>query len=264
MDVRSGYAPVPGGRLYLERAGEGFPVVLAHPGPWDLRIWDLQFETFAAHHDVIRYDLRGHGRSDAPSGPYSDVRDLREVLAYLGVARCAIVGCSAGSRVAVELALEAPELVDAVVLASPILSGYPWNSVGAATLEAEVRRAVGAGDRLGAMEMLLAVWAPLSSGPSVDAFVRRVATDNLRVLPSPDGSGERPEPAATRLREVQAATLVIVGDDDVAEIHEVADLIVERVPGAHKREVHGADHLVMVRQPEVFNRLVLDFLAFRT
>jgi pimeloyl-ACP methyl ester carboxylesterase len=66
-----------------------------------------------------------------------------------------------------------------------------------------------------------------------------------------------------RLAEVRAATLVIVGDKDVREIHAIADRLVAEVPGALKREIHDADHLVMVRQPEVFNRVVLDFLSFR-
>ena len=71
-----GYVPVEGGRLWYERAGEGFPVVLIHPGLWDSRIWDGQFDDFALQHDVIRYDTRGYGRSDLPYGPYSDLRDL--------------------------------------------------------------------------------------------------------------------------------------------------------------------------------------------
>jgi pimeloyl-ACP methyl ester carboxylesterase len=58
-------------------------------------------------------------------------------------------------------------------------------------------------------------------------------------------------------------TLVVVGDRDVGEVHTIADLIAERIPGAHKREIADADQLVMVRRPEVFDRLVLDFLSFR-
>lgn len=263
MDVRTGYAPVEGGRLYHERAGEGFPVVLVHPGMWDLRIWDMQFETFAAHHDVIRYDLRGHGRSDVATRAYSDVQDLRSLLGVLGVPRCAIVGCSTGARVAVDVALADPELVEAVVLASPMLSGRAGRGPGFDVLAAEVRQAVTGGDAPAAMEMLLAVWTPLSSGPDVDGFIRRLAMDNLHLLPTPDGIGEPAQPVEPHLPEMQAAALVVVGEHDVAEIHQVADLLVERVPGAHKREVHDADHLVMVRQPEVFNRVVLDFLSFR-
>ena len=66
MVATQGYVEIEGGRLYYERAGEGFPVVLIHPSLWDSRIWDPQFEEFAQHHDVVRYDVRGYGRSDLP------------------------------------------------------------------------------------------------------------------------------------------------------------------------------------------------------
>ncbi|GIV00265.1 MAG: hydrolase [Actinomycetota bacterium] len=257
------YVTVEAGKLYYERAGEGYPVVLIHPALWDSRIWDLQFEPFAAQHDVVRYDVRGYGRSDVPTQPYSDIRDLRYLLGELGIERCALVGCSVGGQLAIDAALAHPDLVEALVLVAPGLSGYRWRDPGLEVLTEEVRRAVAAGDLEGAMDLELAVWAPLRSGPEVDAWVRRIAMENLHILRVPDTLAEIPPPALPRLAEIQAATLVIVGDRDIGEMHAIADVLVERVPGAHKREVHDADQLVMVRRPEIFNRLVLDFLAFR-
>jgi pimeloyl-ACP methyl ester carboxylesterase len=263
MDVQAGYVQVEHGRLYYERAGEGFPVVLLHPGLWDCRIWDDQFEAFAAHHDVIRYDVRGYGRSDVPTEPYSDVRDLRYLLGELDVSRCALVGCSMGGQIAIDLALEHGDVVDAIVPVAPGLSGYAWQDPGLDLLFAEVQTAVAAGDLERAMDVELAVWAPLDSGPEVNARIRRIAMENTHIFRVPDTFTETPPPAAPRLSELQTATLVIVGERDVAEIHAIADLIVERVPGAHMRPIHDADHLVNVRQPEIFNRVVLDFLSFR-
>ncbi len=257
------YVSVEGGKLYHERAGEGYPVVLIHPTLWDSRIFDGRFEALAARHDVVRYDLRGYGRSDMPTQPYSDLRDLRYLLGELGIERCALLGCSFGGQLAIDAALAYPDVVEALVLVAPGPSGYRWRDPGLEVLVEEVRRAVAAGDLEGAMDLELAVWAPLSSGPEVDAWVRRIAMENLHVLRIPDTLAETPPPALPRLGEVQAATLVLVGDRDIGEIHAIADLIVERVPGAHKREIHDADQLVMVRQPAVFDRLVLDFLAFR-
>ncbi len=263
MDVRSGHASFEDGGLYYERAGEGFPVVLVHPGLWDLRIWDAQFEAFAEHHDVVRYDLRGYGRSDVPTTPYSDVRDLSLLLEELGIGRCAVVGCSVGGQVAIDFALEHPEVADAVVLVSTGLTGYEWQDPDLDEPFAEIERAVAEGDLERAIEAEIALWAPLGSDQDSDPSIRAIAMDNTRVFRIPDSLVEAPPPAVERLPELQAATLVIVGDRDVAEIHRIAELLVERVPGAHKREIHDADHLVMVRQPEVFNRVVLDFLSFR-
>jgi pimeloyl-ACP methyl ester carboxylesterase len=263
MDVRTGHVSIEGGGLYYERAGEGFPVVLIHPGLWDLRIWDEQFEVFAEHHDVVRYDVRGYGRSDVPTLPYSDVRDLRYLLAELGIERCAIVGCSMGAQLAIDFALEHPSVADALVLVAPGLSGHRWTDPGLDVFLAEVQQAVAAGELERAMGIQVAVWAPLDSGHETNARVRSIAMDNVQILRVPDALPDAPPSAVERLPEVRAATLVVVGDRDLAEIHTIADLLVARVPGAHERVVHDADHLVMVRQPEVFNRLVLDFLSFR-
>ncbi|HEX6231303.1 MAG TPA: alpha/beta fold hydrolase, partial [Actinomycetota bacterium] len=90
MTTDQGYVDVSGGRLWYERAGGGFPVVLIHPGLWDARVWDDQFDRFSGHHDVVRYDRRGSGRSDPPTRAYSEIRDLLALLAALDIRRCAL------------------------------------------------------------------------------------------------------------------------------------------------------------------------------
>lgn len=257
-----GYVDVTGGRLWYERAGEGFPVVLIHPGLWDSRIWDPQFEAFAADHDVIRYDLRGHGRSDPAVVPYSDLRDLRSLLASLWVERCALVGCAAGAQLALDFALTHPSLVDAIVLVSPGISGYRWLDTGLPILSNEVDAALDAGEDERAMEVELAVWAPFTTRDR-DGAARRIAMDNVGVLRLDDALVEAPPPAVDRLGEVHAATMIVVGDRDLEEIHRIADLLAAEIPGASKRVVAEADQLVNVAKPERFDRMVLDFLAFR-
>ncbi|HET9724495.1 MAG TPA: alpha/beta fold hydrolase [Actinomycetota bacterium] len=263
MDVRTGHVSIEGGDLYCEQAGEGFPVVLIHPGLWDCRIWDAQFESFAAHHHVVRYDLRGYGRSDPPTGPYSDVGDLRSLLSELSIERCALVGCSSGGQLAIDATLSDPSSVDALVLVSTNVTGYVWEDPDLDDRFDAVELAVAADDLEGAVDAQMALWAPLDPDGETTARIRSIASDNTRVLRIPDAMIRAREPAIGRLPELEAATLVIVGERDVREIHAIADLVAERVPGVLKREIHEADHLVMVRQPAVFNRVVLDFLSFR-
>jgi 3-oxoadipate enol-lactonase len=236
MEVSPGYVAVDGGSLYYERAGEGYPVVLIHGQLWDRRIWEPQFLPFAARQDVIRYDARGHGLSDTPALPYSDLDDLERLLQELAIERCALVGLAAGAALALDFALARPDTVEAVVAASPFLSGYVWEDRGIDALNEEVRAVVRGGDLRAAMTIELGVWAPLarSSTPAVD-----------------------------RLDELEAALMVIVGDEDVEEVPKIADLIGSRVPGTQKRVIAGADQVVNVRKPQKFNQLVLDFLGFR-
>ena len=258
--MAEGWVDVDGGRLWYERGGEGFPVVLVHPGLWDSRIWGGQFEEFSRHQDTIRYDLRGSGRSDPPRGRYSDLRDLRTLLDALGIDRFAVVGCGSGGSLAIDAALAFPGSVDAIVAVAPGLSGYEWQDPGLEALTEEVGVAVRAGELRRAMEIELAVWAPLSAA---DAAVHEIAMDNAAVLVADVPRAEPPPPAVPRLGDIEAATLVVVGDGDLAEVHAIADLIAASVPGAQKRVVADADQLVNVSKPEKFNRLVLDFLSFR-
>ena len=72
-----------GGRLYWEHAGRGPVIVLIHAGLWDRRIWDAQMEPFAESHRVVRYDLRGFGRSSPLEQPFSAREDLAGLLGAL-------------------------------------------------------------------------------------------------------------------------------------------------------------------------------------
>jgi pimeloyl-ACP methyl ester carboxylesterase len=261
--VQTGSLPVGAGELYFERAGEGFPVVLVHGALWDRRIWDPQMEPFAAQHDVIRYDRRGHGRSGPPAGPYSELADLRAVLDALGIARCAVVGCSSGAQIAIDIALAHPEVVDAIVAVAPLVSGRAWSDPGIEVLAGELRAAVDAGDLRRAVETELAVWAPLTTDPGADALIRGVALENASAYAIDTSLVDEPPPAVDRLGEMQAATLIVVGDNDVEEVHTISDLLADRIPGAQKRVIAGADQPVNVRRPAKFNKMVLDFLSFR-
>lgn len=263
MEATTGYLEIEGGRLYYERAGDGFPVVLLHPNLWDSRIWDPQFEEFARHHDVVRYDIRGYGRSDVPVRSYSDMRDLRYLLGELGIGRCALVGCALGAQLAIDLAIAQPDVVDAIVAVSPGLTGHAWGDDGVHALVEEIDRSLRIGNLEGAMDLELAVWAPLRTDPAADEKIRNIAMDNAHVLRLDDGLAETPPSAVPHLGEIRAATLIVIGDRDIGEIHHIADELAGGIPGASKRVIAEADHLVNVRKPDKFNRLVLDFLSFR-
>jgi 3-oxoadipate enol-lactonase len=258
--MSEGFADLAEGRLWYERAGSGFPVVFVHSGLMDSRAWEPQFDAFAEQHEVVRYDRRGFGRSDTPTGSFSDLRDLQALLDALGIARCALVGCGEGAGLAFDLSLDAPEAIEVIVAASPRVSGYHWRDPGSEVLADQVARTVGAGDPEGAIELQLAVWAPVTS--KADPGVRTVALENAPAQRIDPSWREAPPPAVDRLDQLRAAALLIVGEEDIAEVGEIADLVAEHVPGASKRIVAEADQLVNIGKPERFNRLALDFLAF--
>jgi pimeloyl-ACP methyl ester carboxylesterase len=120
-----GFAEVNGASLYYDVAGNGEPLVLVHAGIADRRMWDGQLKAFAERYRVIRYDMRGCGRSEAPTGAsFSHHDDLRGLLDFLGIERAILVGCTIGARTAIDFALALPERVRALALVCPSVSGF--------------------------------------------------------------------------------------------------------------------------------------------
>jgi pimeloyl-ACP methyl ester carboxylesterase len=257
-----GFAPVDGCRLYYEVRGEGPAVTLVHAGLWDRRIWDDQMEPFAEHHTAIRFDLPGFGRSDFPDRPFSTRGMIAELLGLLEVERSSVVGCSIGGQVALDFTLERPDLVDRLVLVASGMSGddTPDDDASARVLEL-AEEAFKAGDLEWAVELQLQVWTPLRTDPQTDRRIRDVAMDN-RSVDTLDWSLARrlDPPAAGRLGEVRAPTLVVLGGRDVPPIAAIGDKLAGGIRGATKVVMPEADHLPNMRDPAEFNRIVLGFL----
>src|SRR3954470_6711245 len=108
----SGFAEVNGTKLYYEAAGSGPAVVLVHGGLVDSRLWDEQMQPLSQRFRVVRYDLRGFGKSAAPAGQYWPTEDLRALLDYLKIEKATVVGLSLGGIVAADFAFEHPERVE--------------------------------------------------------------------------------------------------------------------------------------------------------
>ena len=127
-EPKSGFVEADGASLYYEVLGNGEPLVLVHAGIADRRMWDGQLGAFAEEHRVIRYDMRGCGRSvtteGAPLAPFSHHDDLRGVLDSLGIERANFVGCSIGAKTVIDFALDQPWRARALVLVCPSVSGF--------------------------------------------------------------------------------------------------------------------------------------------
>ncbi|HET8627780.1 MAG TPA: alpha/beta fold hydrolase [Thermomicrobiales bacterium] len=263
-EATSGYADVNGARLYYEIAGAGPPLVLNHAGIADNRMWDYQFAAFAEHYRVVRYDIRGCGRSNDPPGPFSGRGDLYGLMTALGIARAHLVGLSIGGSIVLDFAIEHPEMVTALVPVAAGLGGYAYT--GRDEQEEALEAAMAAGDYERANEIDLQVWVdgPRRARSQVPAGVReRVREMNAGIYAQLPNQGEPQRmdpPAAARLGEIHAPTLVIVGDEDVPDILDVADVLAANIPGARKVVVPGVAHMVNMERPAEFNRLVLDFL----
>jgi 3-oxoadipate enol-lactonase len=145
---RTGRPPANGTRLYFEVTGAatelGPPLVLIPETGTDRRIWGDQVAAFAERYRVVRYDLRGWGRSPRRMGIYRHTEDLAGLLDWLGIERAALVGLGHGADIALELALDRPERVAALVLVEPFLSGWILTRERPPEFDAQVERLMAA------------------------------------------------------------------------------------------------------------------------
>lgn len=265
-DVRR--VEVNGGTLEYEVAGEGPAVVFLHPGLWDRRTWDDQFDVFSRSYRAVRYDRRGYGRSSRPDPgrPYSHLEDLAAVMDAAGVDRAALVGCSIGGTIALDFALTQPDRVRALVLVAAGPSGFdhftPEEETWWEPFDRSVEQAVAAGDLEGARRVQMEAWAQLGTDDPAGARILEIALDNRHELTMDEsGATEIDPPAAERLRDVAVPTLVLPADHDPPEMQRIARALADGIPDVRVVEIPGVDHVVNMREPAQFNEIVLAFLA---
>ena len=155
--VMSGHVNTGGASLYYEVTGAGSPVVLLHDVNLDHRMWDEQVAPLAHAHTVVRYDLRGCGRSTAGSHSGSHAEDLKALLDHLELVRVSLLGLSLGAGAAIDFAIAYPDAVRALILISPSLEGPAEARLGDVTAPTLV--AVGELDAQDAREMASALEA---------------------------------------------------------------------------------------------------------
>lgn len=234
-------------------------VLLLHAGVADRRMWAQQVAALeAAGYRVLAPDLPGFG--DAALEP--PTVDYVAFAAGLLDEPAAVVGCSFGGRVALELAGSRPELVTKLVLVAPGLGSTEWSEetqAGFAEEEALVER----GDLTGAAEQQARMWL----APDASAEVRELtAAMTMRSYEQqlPVESEVRavwPEPSAeTRLAELEVPTLLVVGDADLPELRSLCERLARELPHARLETIVGAGHLPSLERPHELDRLLLDFL----
>jgi len=265
FEPETGYAEFGQSKLYYEVAGKGEPtVILLHGGMLDHTMWDEQFELLAETHRVVRYDASAHGRSALPPEAYWDHADLRGLMDYLEIPRAVLVGLSMGGRVAIDMALEEPDRVQAVVAVSSGLGGYRFVSDYHIANRNTMIAAWKSGDFDGVVEAFQRDWTdgPARNPEDVDPKVREMVRAMARNTVESVMEGRSLQtPAIERLDELDVPMLVVVGELDMPGIHEIADLLVESNPNANRVVVQDAAHMVNLEQPEEFNRLLLGYLA---
>jgi 3-oxoadipate enol-lactonase len=253
--------------IWHEESGEGPPVLFIHAGICDHRMWEPQWRSFATSHRVVRCDLPGFGRTPIQTNHrYSHAGDIIDVIETLELRDPTIVGCSAGALVGLEVALARPDLAGALVLADSPMDDHEWSDE-VRSYQAAEDAALERGDLDEATELNVRMWVDRPSrrsplDPAISALVAEMQRKvfELQLAAGDEDEGFRlVEDVGGRLGEVTVPTLVLVGDEDVADMQVIAERLASEIPGARKATIAGAAHLPNLERPGEFDEVVLPF-----
>lgn len=243
--------------------GAGPVLVLIHGVGSRLESWNEVVAALGGRFRTVRMDLRGHGGSDKPAGPYSlddFVGDIAGLLDHLGIARCHLAGFSLGGLIAQGFALAHPDRLDRLVLLSTV----------AGRTEEERRRVE---ERLEVVDKglpgdhfrnSLSRWftdAYLAANPEV---IARAEAGNKANDPKAYAAAYRvlaTNDLADRLHRVSAPTLVATGEFDVGSNTRMARLMHERIPGSRLHIFPGMKHSILAEVPGDVAGLMSGFLS---
>jgi 3-oxoadipate enol-lactonase len=252
---RSGYVTTGDGcRIFYRidgRAADGPTIVFSNSLGTAHALWDAQVALLARDVRIVRYDSRGHGRSDAPPGPYAIDRladDVVDLLDALGITRTAFCGISLGGMIGQSLGARHAERFTQLVLANTAAEmGPPENW---ATRIATVRAGGMAALRDGVLER----WFTPEFRRDAPAHVARIGA--MFDASSVDGYAATCAAIAAmdqreRLAAITVPTLVIVGTRDPATPPAQGEFIAQRISGAQLIALETA-HLSNVERPDEF------------
>lgn len=244
--------------LDWEVAGEGDRTfLLIHCGLGDRSFWDHVVPELAKDGRVVTYDQRAFGTSPDPAGSFSPAQDAVDVLDAAEAERAVVIGCSYGSRVALETALEHPERVERLVL----VSGPGEDDEELARQLEKVDDLIEDGDFDAANAIEVEVWA---HGASEDALTwvtvqnrilleRQAELEHEPVFSEPD--------ALKRLDQVRMPVLVALGERDQPSTIRTAKRVAAQVPDGRVIDVPAAGHLLGREQPEALVAAIRDFVS---
>ena len=269
--TESGFVDVGDARLYYETAGQGTPFVMIHAGVADSRQWNNEFAFFANHYQVIRYDMRGYGKSEPVDGEFNHLDDLAAILHALGIQEPALImGCSMGGGLAMDFALTHPDRVKALIMVGSGPSGLELD-VPTPSKFADAEKAFEAGDLDLVCEIETQIWFDGSgrTPEQVHQGMRKLLYEMNRQALAHEAKqlGKRiPNsqiPAFDRLGDLKIPVLIIVGTHDTPYILASADYMVARIPSARKVVIEDAAHLPNMDHPDEFQAIVTNFLEGR-
>jgi pimeloyl-ACP methyl ester carboxylesterase len=248
--------------IFYEITGEGENLLLIHGLGSSTHDWEEQVPIFSQRYQVMAIDLRGHGKTDKPKGPYSMrmfAEDIAELLKKLGIKLTHVLGISLGGGIAFQFAVDYPELVKSLIIVNAGIE-IPVDSF-KMKLEAFKRTFI---VKLVGMKKMGKVLAPrLFIKPEQEdlreKLIERWAENDKKAYISAMraliGWSVRDQ-----LDKITFPTLIIGSDEDYAP-SSIKEEYTALIPNAKFVEIKDARHAVPMEKPKEFNEIVMKFLT---
>jgi pimeloyl-ACP methyl ester carboxylesterase len=249
--MTQGYAPVNGLKMYYEVHGTGRPLVLLHGGLMTIESFGDLWPKLTTDRQIIATELQGHGRT-ADIDRDIDLRylagDVAALLDHLGIGQADVLGFSLGGGVALQLALDHPDRVGRVILASVSYASDGFHAeISDPAQHATSTRMPTAEDFLQMRE----AYARLAPDPGhFEAFAAKTS----------QAVGSLKGWTAAELGRIGAPTLLVFGDHDFIRLEHAVEMHA-LIPGAQLAVLPGATHMDVMRRTDLIVPLVRDFLG---
>ncbi len=253
---------VDGVSLHYEQEGEGSDLLLVHGLGGTLQVWGADVPVFARHHRVTRFDVRGHGESEKPPGPYSLARFAQDVMAVCdaaGIESTHVLGISMGGVIAQRVALDAPRRVRSLILVSTSSEVGPQSVTAWQRLAERIERFGFDAQTADASRAFAPAFAK-QHPDVVAALARRNAANDPRGYAAAARAVSDYNWTA-ELSRVTVPVLILQGLDDQLTPPGGSVKMSRALPHARLVMVDEAGHNLAIEQPAVFQSSVLAFAA---
>ena len=253
--------------MYYEVHGAGQPLLLIMGLGSDSSSWMLQTTEFSKSYQVIVFDNRGVGRTDAPDVHYSVkmmADDTVGLMEAIGIKEAHVLGISLGGFIAQELAVNHPKRVKSLVLATAAASMPPRTKQIESTWATAVKEGISRKTLLNLQAPFLFTENLFQMPDFLNMFIEGMAANPYP--PPPHGFARQVEACVEhdtrgRLGRIAAPTLVLVGREDLLLPVKVSEELASGIPNAKLVVLEGGGHGFNGEIADKFNKAVLDFLS---
>lgn len=249
------------GRVFFEEFGVGEPLIFIHGRTLDSRMWRPQIDLLKTKYRCIAYDLNGFGKSELPHSGYDPVLTLKELFNHMGLSKASLIALSLGTHVAINFALEYPNLIHKLVLMSCTIPGAEaskeftddWNKVEDSGKAGEFSKAKNLWINCKAFQPL-----KHNNPDNYKLFLEMINDYTCWDIHKPPLKLSRPS-ATGRLAEINVPNLIISGEEDYSDFLNNGVLLGSKLPNSRVVKIKKSGHMVNLEFPDVINKLILHF-----